>query len=91
MLIENSSQQLLLHSQRPHFLSQAKFLIKKISLFVAGSSLKKSFKATCTMASAPDQSILDSLRGSAVETAKKPMPRLVKIYISSSKQGEKEN
>jgi hypothetical protein len=40
------------------------------------------------MATAPDQSILEALRGNVVESTKQPTPRLVKIYISSTKQGE---
>lgn len=43
------------------------------------------------MATAPDQSILDALRGYTVESTKQPTPRLVKIYISSSKHGEWED
>jgi hypothetical protein len=41
------------------------------------------------MATAPDQSILEALRGYAVESSKQPSPRLVKIYISSSKHGKR--
>lgn len=40
------------------------------------------------MGTAPDQSVLEALRGNAVESLKNPSPRLVKIYISSTKQGE---
>ena len=41
------------------------------------------------MATAPDQSILDALRGYAIESmTKNPKPRLVKIYISSTKHGK---
>lgn len=46
------------------------------------------------MATAPDQSILEALRGYVVESTKQPRtptPRLVKIYISSTKQGKLEN
>lgn len=39
------------------------------------------------MAIVPDQSILDALRGYAVESSKQPIPRLIKIYISSTKHG----
>ena len=42
------------------------------------------------MATAPDQSILEALRGYSVESTKQPTPRLVKIYISSSKHGDYE-
>lgn len=40
------------------------------------------------MGTVPDQSVLEALRGNAVESLKHPSPRLVKIYISSSKQGK---
>lgn len=40
------------------------------------------------MAIVPDQSILDALRGFAIESTKQPIPRLVKIYISSTKHGK---
>lgn len=40
------------------------------------------------MATVPDQSILDALRGYAIEISKHPTPRLIKIYISSTKHGE---
>lgn len=40
------------------------------------------------MAAQPDQSILEALRGYVVESTKQPTPRLVKIYISSTKQGK---
>lgn len=40
------------------------------------------------MAIVPDQSILDALRGYAIENLKQPIPRLVKIYISSTKHGK---
>lgn len=40
------------------------------------------------MAIVPDQSILDALRGYAIESTKQPIPRLVKIYISSTKNGK---
>lgn len=40
------------------------------------------------MAIVPDQSILDALRGYAIESTKQPIPRLVKIYISSAKNGK---
>lgn len=40
------------------------------------------------MGTAPDQSILEALRGNAVENLKHPTPRLVKVYISSSKKGK---
>lgn len=40
------------------------------------------------MATAPDQSILEALKGYVVEGTKQPTPRLVKIYISSTKQGK---
>ncbi|KAG5678699.1 hypothetical protein PVAND_008347 [Polypedilum vanderplanki] len=42
------------------------------------------------MAIVPDQSILDALRGYPVESSKQPTPRLVKIYISSTKHEFKE-
>lgn len=35
-----------------------------------------------------DQSILEALRGYAGESSKNPKPRLVKIYISSTKHGK---
>lgn len=40
------------------------------------------------MGTVPDQSIFEALRGNTVECLKHPTPRLVKIYISSTKQGE---
>lgn len=40
------------------------------------------------MGTVPDQSIFEALRGYEVESLKHPTPRLVKIYISSTKQGE---
>ena len=40
------------------------------------------------MAIVPDQSILDALRGFSVESSKQPIPRLIKIYISSTKIGK---
>lgn len=40
------------------------------------------------MGTVPDQSVLEALRGNAIESLKHPTPRLVKIYISSSKQGK---
>lgn len=40
------------------------------------------------MGTAPDQSVLEALRGYAIESLKHPTPRLVKIYISSTKQGK---
>lgn len=58
------------------------FLISQISILDRISTLH-------TMATAPDQSILEALRGYVVESTKQPTPRIVKIYISSTKQGEK--
>ena len=40
------------------------------------------------MAIVPDQSILDALRGYTIESTKQPIPRIVKIYISSTKNGK---
>lgn len=83
---------LMLHLQRPRPISYlVNFLIKIFPrpLVLQDQTFSTLFKASSAMASGPDQSILDSLRGTAVESAKKPSPRLVKIYISSSKQGEK--
>lgn len=51
--------------------------------FELGEGLNKSIMGT-----APDQSILDALRGYAIESSKNPKPRLVKIYISSTKHGK---
>jgi hypothetical protein len=40
------------------------------------------------MAIVPDQSILDALNGYVTESTKQPLPRLIKIYLSSAKHGK---
>jgi NACHT domain- and WD repeat-containing protein len=40
------------------------------------------------MGTVPEKSILDALRGYSSESLKLPTPRLVKIYISSTKNGK---
>lgn len=39
----------------------------------------------------PEQAVLNALRGHNSENAKQPSPRLVKIYVSSTKNGKFEN
>ena len=39
----------------------------------------------------PEQAVLNALRGHNSENAKQPTPRLIKIYVSSTKNGKFEN
>jgi hypothetical protein len=74
------------HDKRKNFCTTDKlnFLLLQTNTF----ERLKSNSVEHTMASAPDQSILEALRGCVVESTKQPTPRLVKIYISSTKQGK---